>query len=253
MHRMQTLAGLSLSLAALAVSQSSAVGAFTVQVGVDHPMTVTDNGQGDLNPAAGVIDFILTDKDSGDKVVGTARTTGSLSTFVGTIGAQDYIVLTNLTITRTVDSTNAPLVLLAQQSFDNPAAPIKAADGIEGSWKNPGLFLHGGDSLSYQGFVNDHGIGPVYSETTKDTDLNPTAIGKNGDLAAFKDGPSWKLAAQLTVTLVSDDFLVLPSSAEVGIVGVPEPSSFALIGLGALGLLVRAKARHRGEGESLGQ
>lgn len=191
----------------------------------------------DMNPNRDIIDVAFRDPVTGYNIQGTVtlRSGGAL---VELPGNQKVINFTEVLITNN-GAKGGDLNIEFEETFNNPKAPVAAADGITGQWETLfGLNLLPGNSLKYQGFVNNIGIGNVFTSMPPGTPaINlPIKFNDADQIKNLQNGPPWNLRGELTVNLTAGTRLFLQDSSEVGIASVSEPTSiFSFLILGILG------------------
>ncbi len=224
----------------------------TITVGGLAPVVINDGKEGDSSTDVNVINFDTT----GIKILEAAGiyAEGTVSLGKGgaitKLGDADILRLTDLRLYSTVNGVKK-MNIVFNHTFA-AGKKIKVADGIKGTFDTQGIGSgksQKGDSLTYQGYVDEAGIGDPFAFVSVGgvgSALNP------GEPFSDEDGPfevagdgNYVLKGDLNVTLnFNGSVLKLPNSAEVGIETVPEPSTVAMMGAGLL-LIVIAGVRRR--------
>ncbi len=213
-----------------------------VQITVGN-VPITDNGPQDLDLAPNAIafdstapapaGFALPAGSSVSTVVGQVNLVGAAGGLVQILGAPAQILsLTDFVATQLAGAGNGILNVSFEHTFQMPNVnQIMAAESIGGDFQNiqpVGVF---GDTVTFQGFVNNAAISPA-GITVNSPAVAPgvpqMSFGQSTLPAQFAGGPPRTLRGDLTVKLgAQGNQLDLPNSAEVGIsetvLPVPEP------------------------------
>jgi len=205
--------------------------------------TISDNGIGDLNPAAGILDFNTT--------VGLYKVQGTVD-----LSAGPNVISLIGTPTASVRLTNFTAEALGSSL---PALGIKFYDTVAGTYPS----LVGADSidayaahatgapippgndllLDWQGYIDGWPVfpyspsGPPYPSPFVPPLSSPVPYTVVTQGSSTFAGPFTNpvISAYLTIQLGSlGDQFILQSSAEIGFVPVPEVDTFVMAGLGGI-------------------
>jgi hypothetical protein len=205
-------------------------------------LTITDNGAGDVNPAAGTLNFNTVVQPQGYVVSGRVTIAGG-GALVGVANITTILNLTDFAVTRPAGAAGGQFNVSFVETFAAPPAPVDAADNIRGTFTNPGGTV-GTGTVGFRGSVNDMRIGGTFfmafagQPSPQDFEQGPHVITNIGG------GPPWTLRGEVqAIVLGPGDTLSLPNSAEVGIgpTAVPEPSTLLLWGAAMAGLSLAAR------------
>jgi len=219
--------------------------ASAIDIIFNNILTISDNGAGDLNAAANILQFNTF--MAGYQMAGTIDLlTGSgQSALIGSPTAN--VRMTNFTATAVGTPPN-PMFLKFQHQFTGSFPTIVAGDSLDARASHAtGAPVPAGvdNILDWQGFVDADSIFPLAPGVPPfpnpalppSSPPLPYTVVTHGASTMPNSYNNPTIGAYLTFQLgANGNQIELPSSAEVGFVAVPEPSTFALAGLGAVGV-----------------
>jgi hypothetical protein len=208
----------------------SAMAGLMINVGGE---VITDNGPGDTNLTAGVIDFNVEDKP-GYSVHGTLKE-------IIDPGISAKLILTDLSIESTA-ATASDTISFSSDPFPVIGPPSTATVHLDGQYGTSVAVPISNSLIRLDGFANGSlFIGTVDPAGAKNQAPNVlfgpgTAAGKPDVTKDLGVGVT-ELDGKLDFTVSNSDRIFLPDSATVSDAGVPEPSSLMLAVIGAAILL----------------
>jgi hypothetical protein len=192
--------------------------------------------------SSGTSNLIITDNTILDGILFSSSSASSAS------GATDFLNASNLLITNTnavpVDIT----ITVSNTNFTAPVSVFASADS--GVWQGSALstasmkwFI---DSANAQGADNAFDTPGVLVDTDFATSAGPVfAFSRNNPLIASAQSSPFSMTEQLTLHLGAGESIVNRGQTIIGS-AIPEPSTWAMLGLGTLFLALVARRRQNG-------
>ena len=232
----------------------SAAPVSAIDISFNNILTINDNGAGDLNAAANILQFNTF--MAGYQMSGTIDllTGAGQSALIGSPTAN--VRMTNFVATAVGTPPN-PMFLKFQHQFTGSFPTLVAGDSLDARASHAtGAPVAGGvdNILDWQGYVDGDSIFPLAPGVPPfpnpalpaSSPPLPYTVVTHGASMMPNSYTNPTIGAYLTFQLgANGNQMQLPSSAEVGFVAVPEPSTFALAGIGAVGVFAMYRRNRR--------
>jgi|SRR5690242_102113 PEP-CTERM motif len=213
-------------------------------------ITINDNLAGDLNPAAGVIDFAAVVGQIPDGVfIATGRVIETITQDAAGRVTGILLNLTNTTVQGVAGGVGAPPAIAGEIGVLS-TLPLVSLNGVtgfaglNGQYQNPTGTI-GFASLSLAARVDGCLVGQVVPPAAVNASSPVPFAGLNSRTCPFPVDNL--LIGTLDFSVAPGDGFFLPTSAESFAAPVPEPTTLLLFGtvMTGLGLVARHRERHR--------